>query len=204
MKRTYLLTATLAILALAALTLVLPPAAAAEASTLDGYAACAFRAPLVRASVEHFSSKRQYRKVRTADGEEKVSVLEGTRLMLNDAGGTPFVNLKFERSLPGQIDADRTAILAQMRYLANTPRVPVPLEQSEHAGIERIAIVHSGVDDDRVLSIVTLIDRVHELVVTAYFLNAAPGQRSFASMPEFLALRDGALADLDACLRAPR
>ena len=66
----------------------------------------------------------------TAAGPQRVSLLDGYRVMLAHRGGEFFANIKIEQSQPSQYSNDKRAIISHMNYLSQSSskeaRAPVP------------------------------------------------------------------------------
>jgi hypothetical protein len=130
----------------------------------------------------------------------QVSVADGYRMLLAYPDSAPFVNLKLERSQPGRLAADRTAILAQMTSFAATPGAPVaPFRVVERNGVEIMAL-NSPALTGGVLSVYTLISEKNNVIATAYLLNQKPAQRKFKDYRQFQALRDEFIYSLAVCM----
>ena len=125
------------------------------------------------------------RSVQTSTGPMQVSVADGYRMLLAYPDTAPFVNLKLERSQPGKLSADRTAILAQMTSFAATPGAPVaPFKVVERNGVEIMALNSPALSGD-VISVYTLISEKNNVIATAYLLNQKPAERKFKNFEQY-------------------
>jgi hypothetical protein len=130
-----------------------------------------------------------------------VSVADGYRMMLAFPGTAPFVNLKLERSQPGKLAADRTAILAQMTSFAATPGTTVaPFKVIERNGVEIMALNNPTLEGGGVISIYTLISEKSNLIATAYLLDQKPAQRKFQNYEQYQSMRDEFVFALAVCM----
>jgi hypothetical protein len=173
---------------------------AAPQDVLRPLTTCAFGDQLQAARVEHRSPAPPWRSVQTATGPLQVSVADGYRMLLGYPDSAPFVNLKLERSQPGMLARDRDAILAQMRNFAALPGAAVaPLQVVARNGIEIMALNGHKLDGD-VVGIYTLISAKHDVVATAYLLNAEPARRKFKTVPQYRAARDDFIFALALCM----
>lgn len=188
----------------AAMVLCGPGAAWAQALAADPLrplANCPFGPSLQAISVDRAPSTMTARSVQTSTGPMQVSVAEGYRMMLAFPDTQPFVNLKLERSLPGRLAADRTAILAQMTSFAATPGATVaPFKVIERNGIEIMALNNPTLDGGGVISIYTLISEKSNVIATAYLLDQKPAQRKFKDYEQYQALRDEFIFALAVCM----
>jgi hypothetical protein len=164
---------------------------------------CSFGKDLQAQSVARWPSGVPARAVQTSTGPMQVSVADGYRMLLAYPDSAPFVNLKLERSRPGRLGADRTAILAQMTSFAATPGAPVaPFKVVERNGVEIMALNSPALigGGGGVLSIYTLISEKNNVIATAYLLNQKPAERKFKDFKQYQALRDDFIYSLAVCM----
>lgn len=160
---------------------------------------CAFGKDLQAKSVSRWTAGAS-RMVQTTGGPMSVSVADGYRMLLAFPGSAPFVNLKLERSQPGKLAADRTAILAQMTSFAATPGAKVaPFKVIERNGVEIMALNNAELTPG-VISVYTLISEKTNVIATAYLLNQKPEQRKFQTFEQYQALRDEFIYSLAVCM----
>jgi hypothetical protein len=176
-------------------------ALAQPADPLRARTTCAFGNELRAQSVDRWPAGSPARKVQTSTGPMQVSVADGYRMMLAYPGTKPFVNLKLERSQPGKLAADRTAILAQMTSFAATPGATVsPFKVVERNGVEIMALNSASLDGGGVISIYTLIAEKSNVIATAYLLNQKPAERKFKDFKQYQKLRDDFIFGLAVCM----
>ncbi|MDB5933403.1 MAG: hypothetical protein JWQ01_747 [Massilia sp.] len=162
---------------------------------------CQFGNGLKPRSIERWPAGKQSRMVQTSSGPKQVSVADGYRVMLAFPDTAPFVNLKLERSQPGRLAADRTAILAQMTSFAATPGAAVaPFRVIERNGIEIMALNNPTLSGGGVISIYTLISERDNVIATAYLLDQKPAQRKFQTYEQYQAMRDDFIYALALCM----
>ena len=160
---------------------------------------CSYSNELQARSVSRWTAGTS-RMVQTATGPMRVSVADGYRMLLAFPGTAPFVNLKLERSQPGKLSADRTAILAQMTNFAATPGADVtPFKVVERNGVEIMALNNSKLTPG-VIGVYTLISEKANVIATAYLLNQKPNERKFRSFEQYQALRDDFIYSLAVCM----
>jgi hypothetical protein len=173
----------------------------APADPLRVLTTCTFGPQLQAQSVERWPAATPSRLVQTSGGPMPVSVADGYRMMLAFPGTAPFVNLKLERSQPGRLGADRTAILAQMTSFAATPGTAVaPFKVIERNGVEIMALNNPTLDGGGVISIYTLISEKSNLIATAYLLDQKPAQRKFQNYQQYQSMRDEFVFALAVCM----
>lgn len=135
------------------------------------------------------------RLVDTAAGKAAVSIADGYRVMLASEHGAPFVKLMLEQSAPGQLDADRATIFAQLnsfssRYGASTRF----LKTGSQRGVEEIYFDFSEVGEQAPSGITTLIAPDKNVVATVYLLSRQEGARAKAAHGALIAALTSCLA----------
>ncbi|MBO9685073.1 MAG: hypothetical protein J7598_00545 [Mitsuaria chitosanitabida] len=144
----------------------------------------------------------QSRTVATAQGEQRVSMADGYRVLLATPQGLPFVNFKVELSDPASAEADRAAILGQMQVIAQRSTAPGGNElQREHLGdAELLALHQKDLSRGGPLSFYSIFIPARHLVSTIYVLNQDPAKRAFATFDDYARQRDAAIAAALRCL----
>ena len=173
----------------------------AAADPLRPLTACSFGNGLQARSTDRWPAHMQARIVQTSGGPKQVSIADGYRMMLAFPDTAPFVNLKVERSQPGKLAADRTAILAQMTSFAAPPGATVaPFKVIERHGVEIMALNDPTLNGGGVISIYTLISEKNNVIATAYLLNQKPAERKFQTYEQYQAMRDDFIYALALCM----
>ncbi|WP_426177464.1 hypothetical protein [Massilia sp. TWR1-2-2] len=186
--------------------MVLSGAAAAQAQDarsdpLRPLLACPYANGLTAPGIDRWPGSMTARVVQTSTGPMQVSVADGYRMMLAFPDTAPFVNLKLERSQPGKLAADRTAILAQMTSFAATPGTKAaPFKVIERHGVEIMALNNPTLQGGGVISIYTLISEKNNVIATAYLLDQKPAQRKFQTYEQYQAIRDEFIYSLALCM----
>jgi hypothetical protein len=157
-------------------------------------------------------SAEKYREIATDKGQERVSVLDGYRVMFgyNDLLYF-FANVKIERSDSQSYAADKEVIIRSLRNLASTKQATkfiyvdkTGLNGFEHYGTDRDVIDVGGVMGTHVLFF-----DPHHLVITIYVLNQNKdtggllfrNNRRFNDINEYRVLRDEFLSHYTECLK---
>ena len=180
---------------------------------LKSYTKCKLPGDLKVMEVTRSKSQTKFRTVKTANGEEKVSVVNGYRVMFsyNDLFYY-FANVKIEQSDPAKYVQDKETVVSSLKYFANAKQATgmtfadkAELNGFEHYGIDRDQIDVGGQVGSHVL-----FDDPHHLVITIYFLNqddknvfraTVGGGRRFHNIEEYRLLRDAFLNNYSECLR---
>ena len=159
-------------------------------------------------------SAEKYREVNTAKGPEKVSVIDGYRVMFAYKDLFYFfANVKIEQSDPASYLQDKERVLSNLEYSASTEKATgiigtgkTMLNGFEHYGTDRDKIDVGGT-----LGIHVLFHDANHLIVTIYFLNQEDkttgslfwrnGRRRFTSIAEAQTLKDDFLNRYSECLK---
>jgi hypothetical protein len=175
-------------------------AAPAQDDPLRPVLACSFSGGLRAQSVTHGKEAAPQRTVSTSSGPMTVSVADSYRVQLAFPGSDPFATLKLERSVPGRIEEDRTAILAQLTSFAAKPNAPplkvVPARGVQVMGMDQPALLPAS----GVLGMYTLIAPPRAVVASVYLLQHTPGHNEYADYAQYAGLRDRFLGELATCM----
>lgn len=141
------------------------------------------------------------RQVRLPDGERRVSLLDGYRVILVTPQGEPFVNLKVERSIRELAEADRAVVLDQMRAFAERkPAGSAPMRDERRGRVRLLGLDQPSLAATGPLGLYMLLVEDADLIVTAYVLNQTPARRAFDSLEGYEALRELAMRHILGCL----
>jgi len=187
----------------------------ATSDPLKAYTKCKVPDDLEIKEVSRYpKSADKFRKVKTANGAEKVSVADGYRVMFAYKGlYYYYANVKIEQSVPADYLRDKETIISSLKYFATAKEATEMIlsEKSSLNGFE-----HHGLDRDRIdvggqVGTHVLFYDPHQLVITIYFLNqddknglaraiVGGGERKFHNTNEYRSLRDDFLANYSECL----
>lgn len=192
----------------AALCACFAPAAAQEAAAPDPLRpllACPFGAGVKATSVNRMDAGSTQRMVNTAAGPMAVSNVDGYRVMFEHPLADPFVKLMIEQSAPGKIDADRAAIVAQMKSfsspkLGSTARF---VRERSDRGVDEIYFDFSELSPNEPSRIYTAINTGKGVVATVYFLGKLRDPAHRPAESEGKAAFDAFTSALVACLAKP-
>jgi len=174
-----------------------------EASNgLEPYTKCEFGAGLVAVSVDRLPGTGvRHRSVVTAEGERRVSMMDGYRVLLAYPGTEYFANVKVERSAPDEYVSDRGVIVAGLEHLAATGGPAKGTVEHRHLrGFDMVCLNNSTINVPGPISMYVLFNDSTQTVVTVYFLNQRAEQRRFQTFEEYAALRDAFLEDYTKCI----
>jgi hypothetical protein len=171
---------------------------------LKSYTTCQLPGDLkVKEVTRRPKSLEKYREVTTAKGMERVSVVDGYRVMLGyENVRYYFANIKIEQSDAGSYALDKERVINDLSHAASTKQATkillsdkTILNGFEHHGIDRDVIDVGGT-----LGIHVLFYDADHLIITIYFLNEEKKNRRFGSIDEYRALRGDFLNHYTECL----
>lgn len=175
---------------------------------LKPYTTCKVTGDLKIKEVTRRTATDHYREVKTDKGKQKVSVIDGYRVMFAYPDLTYyFANVKIEQSAPDNYLADKEILVNQLKhYSAIKEAHPMIFEDKtmlngfEHYGMDRDKIDVG----DQVGIHVLFYDPAH-LVVTIYFLNQSKAvllnNRRYEDIKQYQELRDDFLNSYSECLK---
>lgn len=174
-----------------------------DSDTLMPIVTCMAKGHLQLAKTSRLPAHILFRQVMTADGNRKVSTLDGYKLLLETAPNITFVDLKVEQSDAKLFLEDRAAIMAQMEKIdASKSAQTKPMSIRKQHDIEVIALNQPSLNVTGPLSVYTFLSEAKSVIATAYVMNQPIEQRAFKTMSEYEVLRDLFVEDLVACLKA--
>jgi hypothetical protein len=165
-----------------------------------GMKGCNWQDKLVASTPSKLPEVFKVRSVQLPTGAAQVSVVEGWRFALAEEGKDIFANVKIEQSETEKFEADREAVVANLRWILSTSKdmetaEPLAVNFSGFEGpmINRAALTGST------LALIALFQEKERLIVTIYLENAPPEKRSFQSKDEWNLMRDRLLVALTGC-----
>lgn len=190
------------------------PLSEREADPLRPLTQCDFLDGLRVVAVDRLPAEIRSRTVLTDEGQKSVSLADGYRVMLAYPGTEYFANLKVEISEEPRYANDKSAILQHIDFLARQTSkeagVQVPLERSEYQTLELYGYTFSSIDfcipnnppalGCGPISMYVIFKDSTRTIITAYLLNQRPGRRRFATLDEFVTLRDRFLDSYASCV----
>jgi hypothetical protein len=178
--------------------------AAANDGVLEPYIRCDGFAGGVRAVTldRRPADAPRWRAVEQPGKSERVSVIDGYRVMYSYPRTLPFARLNAERSDPASYEADKRTVT---RYFASIAQADdhAALSASSTAGFAIQSLTKKGLGGTT-LGITQLLSDADGVIVTIYFLNQVPELRQFESYDEFVRLRDEFVRGYAECAAARR
>lgn len=165
-----------------------------NADPLRPYTTCELPGDLkIKEVTRRPKSAEKYREVTTAKGTERVSVLDGYRVMFAyENVRYYFANVKIEQSDAGSYEQDKERVINDLSHAASMEQATkilftdkTMLNGFEHHGIDRDVIDVGGS-----MGIHVLFYDADHLIITIYFLNQEKKNRRFHNIDEYRTLRD--------------
>ncbi|HKR60011.1 MAG TPA: hypothetical protein VJS64_09750, partial [Pyrinomonadaceae bacterium] len=179
-----------------------------SADPLKPYTTCKVPGDLKIKLVTRRTASDNHREVTTDKGKQKVSVVDGYRVMFAYPDLTYyFANVKIEQSAPDSYASDKEVLVNQLKHYSSIKEAhPMIFEDKTMLnGLEHYGMDRDKIDvGDQVGIHVLFYDPAH-LVVTVYFLNQSKAvflnNRRFESIKEYRELRDVFLNSYSECLK---
>lgn len=193
--------------------LIVPILSAAQSATtvsvgaypLEPYVSCQYGAGLsVVSNIRLPGRGVRYRTVETSDGQKRVSLVDGYRLMLAQGEPSYFANMKVERSDPSQYVSDKAAVIKNLEFaLQESSTGKAVWEHMPYNGFDVYGVTDPTMDGNGPNGIYVLFRDATQTIVTIYFLGQKPEYRKFKTIEEHDALRDLMLEELTTCGNTP-
>ncbi len=189
-----------AALAIAALALAASAMAGPAERVATALSTCQWDDNLATGPLNKLPDNFKARAVQLPTGAAQVSVVEGYRFWVAEPGKEVFANVKVEQSEADRFDADRDAIVDNLRWILSTSK---DMETSEPLlvsmnGFEGPMINRAGLTGST-LALIDLFQPKEKLVLTIYLENAPPEKRSFSTKEEWNGMRDRFFIALTRC-----
>lgn len=154
------------------------------------------------------NSGPNYREIATNKAKEKVSVIDGYRVMYGFKD-VPYyyANVKIEQSEPQSFDHDKKVIIDSLKDLTTDRQDAKSVRHTFTDKSIKYGFEHYGVDSDAIdvggtVGIHVLFHNPDHLIITVYFLNQEKTGRRFNSIEEYRILRDKFLTQYMKCLQS--
>jgi hypothetical protein len=169
---------------------LLPLATAADDAVLEPYIRCDGFAGGVRAVTldRRPADAPRWRTVELLGKGERVSVVDGYRVMYSYPRTLPFARLSVERSDAGSYAADKRTLTGYFAAIAHADD-NTALSAFSAGGFAVQSLTKKALGGTT-LGITQLLSDADGVIVTIYFLNQVPELRQFGSYEEFVRLRD--------------
>ena len=181
-----------------------PPRQLENNSTLQPYIRCDGFAGGVRGVTldRRPQSAEPWREVGFNGKSQRVSVVDGYRVMYSYARTYPFANLKAERSDLSRYIEDKGIVTLNLAEMANADGT-VDLVNFSYRGFSGQTLTKRELAG-RALGIAQILSDEDSVIVTIYFLNQAPENRRFQTYEEFISLRDAFIRGYIECVAKKR
>ena len=192
------------LIALALPTILLASQSKDDSDPLKPYTTCEMGGDLkVKDITRRPKSAEKYREVTTDRGNERVSVVNGYRVMFGyEDVRYYFANVKIEQSDAESYAQDKERVINELKHYSSTKQATKiqyhdkqVLNGFEHYGIDRDVIDVGGQ-----VGIHVLFDDRKHLIITIYFLNQEKKNRRFNNLEEYFVLQADFLNRYTECL----
>ena len=180
--------------------------ASAKPEPLDAYLSCRYGAGLSAVSALRMQGEGlRYRDVPTAEGQKKVSIIDGYRLMISQGEPSFFANLHIERSDPRQYARDKDVVIKSLEYAmdARPPGAKAVWDHVPYNGFDVYSVTDTTMGANGPNGIYVLFRDPTQTIVTIYFLGQKPEHRHFGTIQEHDAIVDKMIEDLTTCANNP-
>ena len=133
---------------------------------------------------------------------QRVSVIDGYRVMYSYARTYPFANLKAERSDPSRYTEDKGIVTLNLVEMAKADDTS-DLVNFSYRGFSGQMLTKRELAG-RALGIAQIFSDEDSIIVTIYFLNQMPENRRFQTYEEFISLRDAFIRGYTECVAKKR
>ncbi len=181
-----------------------PASLAAEATAMQAYVHCDGFAGGVRGVTldRRPADADPWREVGLGEKTERVSVIDGYRVMYSYPRTYWFANLKAERSDPSRYAEDKRIVTDNFAALAEGDADTV-LANFSNGGFTGQTLTKKRLGGST-LGITQLLSDEDAVIVTIFFMNQEPENRAFQTYGEFVALRDGFVSGYMDCVAEKR
>ena len=196
-----------------ALSIDVPAQSKVKSDPLKPFTTCKLEGGLKVKQVDRKpKTAEKYREVATDKGQQRVSVLDGYRVMFgyNDLLYF-FANVKIEQSAAQSYSEDKEAIIQSLKHLTSTKQATrvIYADKTDLNGFEHYGADRDVIDVGGVIGTHVLFYEPRHLVITIYVLNqdTAKGglifknNRRFNNINEYRVLRDDFLSHYTECLK---
>ena len=179
--------------------------ASAGADPLEPYVSCQYTADFsVVSTIRLPGNGVRYRTVATSNGDRKVSLVDGYKLMLAQGQPSYFANMKVERSDPSRYVSDKDAVIKNLEFaMRESSTGKAVWEHMPYNGFDVYGVTDPTMDGNGPNGIYVLFRDSTQTIVTIYFLGQKPEYRKFKTIEEHDALRDLMLEELTTCANRP-
>lgn len=184
----------------------LPPSQSkVDSDPLKPYTACELGGDLkIKEVTRRPKSVAPHREVTTDKGSERVSVVDGYRVMFGFKDVRYFfANVKIEQSNAGDYPQDKERVINEQKHHATMKQATKILFTDREVlnGFEHYGIDRDVIDVGGQVGIHLLFDDAKQLIITVYILNQEKKKRRFNNIEEYSLLKTEFLNRYSECLR---
>ncbi len=143
-----------------------------------------------------------WREVRFGGRSQRVSVVDGYRVMYSYVRTFPFANLKVEQSDRRGYVEDKEIVTSNFAEMAKADD-SLDLVAFSYRGFA-VQVLTKRKLAGRTLAMVQMLSDEDSVIVTSYFLNQIPEHRRFQTFEEFISLRDAFIRGYIECVARKR
>jgi hypothetical protein len=142
------------------------------------------------------ANQEKFRKLKTETGEVEVSRIDGYRVVYKNTKGGEFANIKVELSEAESYNADKTNILANLKYLnANSEGMESKeLIELNYNGYKIYGLGRSSLENGTTLGTFVIFPG-NNVTVYIYFNNLKPELRHYEDYTDYRVKRNGFLGN---------
>jgi hypothetical protein len=167
---------------------------------LKAYTSCRFSNGFSVASVDRLPGQGlRYRTVQTPTAAEKVSMVDGYRVMLSVHGRSNFANLHVEESDPSRYPSDKEAVIKSLETIVSASGRPSVSRHSQYNGFDIYSSTDTVMGGNGPAGMSVLFRDSSHMIATIYFLGQRAKDRNFGTLAEYNVLKEKMLVDFTIC-----
>ena len=174
--------------------------------SLKGHTSCDLNSGLRIVQVDRLAKGNTSRTVQTSKGDLKISLADGYRVMVAYNNKRDwFVNIKAEKSFPGEYERDKEGVIENLKFAASTT---TDLEQVEPVKVSFNGYEGYGTSKraltGNVVGMYVLFSDPDQTITTFYFINQNAKRERYKSIEEWRTIRDEFLNTYTTCINNSR
>jgi len=132
-----------------------------------------------------------YRTIKTSKGVEKVSVIDGFRILYKYPSTGDFAKMHVEKSNPQDYGNDKLKVIDELKFLSKDKSIV----QKNYGGFDYYYISNDNLNESPIGTAIIFFPD-NQIITTIYFINQKPSDRKFQTIEEFNALKDNFIKEL--------
>jgi hypothetical protein len=141
--------------------------------------------------VNQANKDNDFRIVKTAKGEEKVSTIEAFRIMYKYPDTEYFAKMHVEQSKKEEFSNDKIKVVDELKFISKSANI----DQKNYRGYEYYYIGNSDLNISPIGMALVFFPE-NQIITTIYFLNQKSSDRKFQTIEEFNSLKDNFINEL--------